>query len=115
MIGQCSSQQSFDDAMQLMQKTKTKTAKPTNETVSKLVVKRETPAQPRFVSLDINVVLYAEDTCYKIYNSMLDRLNRSLFKIILEKAAKKNYTVQYLQKKMVQENEMAINFAASMC
>ena len=79
-----------------MQHTKTKTAKPSNETMSKLIVKKEAPAQPRFASHDINVVVFAEKTCFKLYNRLLDKLNRSLFKAILEKVAKNNYTVQYL-------------------
>lgn len=108
------SQQSFNQAM-LLQKTKTKTAKPQNENTSKLVVKKPLPTQPLFeVAQCFDVEVSCKQTAEEQFSYMLENLNRSLFKIVLDKAWSKNYTVKFLLEKFAWENKVAKDFASSM-
>ena len=98
----------------LLQKTKTKTAKPQNENTSKLVVKKQPPTQPLFeVGQCFDVEVYCKQTAEEQFSYMLENLNRSLFKVVLDKAWSKNYTVKFLLEKFATENKAAKEFASS--
>ena len=58
--------------------------------------------------------MFSQDIGYEKFNYMLDRLNKNLFRVVLEKSAAKNYTVQFLFDKFSSENSKASNFVSFM-